>query len=287
MAMTLQPKLLLFIGADKCGSTWIARELGRQQNFEVAVAKDPYFFDKNFHRGWSWYGAQFSDHMRSPDLVYVDVSHDYLFSGYAASNIQRTAPEAQLAVVVRDPVDRFISAYLNLARHARPPRELQRTIDLHPGLFENGLYAKHLESYRFALEERRLHLTFYDEIHHDPTKFLSGVAGPYAGLIRTSDIDPLPARSASKSRSWVATSVVREIGLLVRNLGFPGMVGRVKQNPAVQSLLYKEISPRQPRSNFTDQWIEPLIDLYRDSVMRLPERIGVDLPSGWRQRFGV
>ena len=83
----------LFVGADKCGSTWLFKVLQQHPQCFVPAAKDIYFFDRYYGRGLQWYASFFSSAPRSARAI-GELSHDYLYSEQAAERIASTLPAA-------------------------------------------------------------------------------------------------------------------------------------------------------------------------------------------------
>ncbi|MDP6776795.1 MAG: sulfotransferase [Candidatus Latescibacteria bacterium] len=118
---------LLIIGAQKCGTTWLARMLG--QHPDVFMAEEEiHFFDKahNFARGTAWYESHFA--AAAGQSAVGEKTPDYLWAeGRGAEghlpqvhrNLHACLPHARLVVVLRDPVARAISAAKHLIQTGR------------------------------------------------------------------------------------------------------------------------------------------------------------------------
>src|SRR5262245_51708602 len=90
----------LFIGPDKCGSSWLFEVLRQHPLCFVPPAKDLYFFDRYYARGWAWYERHFA---AAPTGCRArgELSHDYLFSPLAAERIAASLPEVRLLTILR------------------------------------------------------------------------------------------------------------------------------------------------------------------------------------------
>ena len=51
----------LVLGAQKCGTTWLAKMVSQHPDVSVATKKEMHFFDKayNYQKGLNWYEEQF------------------------------------------------------------------------------------------------------------------------------------------------------------------------------------------------------------------------------------
>jgi Sulfotransferase domain len=116
------------IGAQKSGSTWLARNLATHPDVFMP-RQELHFFDKrhNFERGIGWYESQFdgadgqtSIGEKTPDYLTVDCKEglEGNFPG-AHHRMHRYYPDAKLIVVLRNPVARAISQINHIIRSGR------------------------------------------------------------------------------------------------------------------------------------------------------------------------
>ncbi len=160
----------LIIGAQKCGTTWLARMLS--QHPDVYMAEDEiHYFDKahNFAKGTAWYERHFA--AASGERAVGEKTPDYLWAnGRGAEghlpdvhrNVHGCLPDARLIVVLKNPVDRAVSAAKHLIQTGRVS-PLVRIDDLlvgdraaiaqRHGVFAQGNYHSLLKAY-FDLFDR-------------------------------------------------------------------------------------------------------------------------------------
>src|SRR5262245_9286020 len=136
----------LFIGPDKCGSSWLYELLRQHPACFVPVAKDLYFFDRHFARGWEWYQRQFAGAPAGCRAI-GELSHDYLFSREAPARIAAGLPGVKLVTILREPVERSFSHYLYLVRTGRTRSPFAQALREFPELTRNSLYAHHLQAW--------------------------------------------------------------------------------------------------------------------------------------------
>jgi hypothetical protein len=121
-AVRLLPDFII-IGAQKAGTSSLYRYLADHPLIEPAVAKEVHYFDWHFHRGASWYRAHFPtvaarwrSRMQGRPLLTGEASPYYLFHPHAPQRVKALVPGAKLIVLLRDPVERTISAYHHQVR---------------------------------------------------------------------------------------------------------------------------------------------------------------------------
>jgi hypothetical protein len=103
---------LIVIGAGRCGTTSLHRYLDLHPEIAMSSPKELNFFsaDSSWNRGLAWYEAQFDPSApvrgeSSPSYAAAPVYPD------ATARLARTVPEARLIYLVRDPLERSLSAY--------------------------------------------------------------------------------------------------------------------------------------------------------------------------------
>ena len=176
----------LIIGAQKAGTTWLGRQLDQHPEI-FCYPQEIHFFDKdyNYSRGLDWYENHFRG--AGPHKVIGEKTPDYLWAngqgteGHLAkvhNNLHAAIPTAKLIVILRNPVDRAISAVRHIIRSGRisPFQSLddlligskQELLSGH-GVIEYGHYADQLKAYYELFNPNQfLILTFEDDIVDQP-----------------------------------------------------------------------------------------------------------------------
>lgn len=193
-------------GAQKAGSTWLARMLSNHPELFVP-AKELHFFnsEENFAQGASWYAEKFSD--AQPGQICGEKTPDYLFVEKAdgsrlpaAERIQAMLPDVKLLFVLRDPVTRAISAlrhnlwFRRLPISARPTEVLfgqHKELAESFGILSKGLYALQLRHYYdlFPAEQIKVWI-FEEDIKKKPLQIIKEAAS-FIGVSDTkATIDP-------------------------------------------------------------------------------------------------
>jgi hypothetical protein len=114
----LEPDFII-IGAQKGGTTSLFYYLADHPNIVGARRKEVHFFNNNFHKGMSWYRAQFptsfhkyyAKNIRKRDFLTGEASPYYLPHPYAPQRIASHLPHVKLIVLLRNPVERAYSSY--------------------------------------------------------------------------------------------------------------------------------------------------------------------------------
>jgi hypothetical protein len=270
----------LYIGPDRAGSTWTFQLLVWHPQVLTPAVKELFFFDRNYQRGLNWYAKHFPP--RTPHTrILAELSHDYLYSPEACDRIADRLPGVRVMVCLREPVDRAFSAYLNMLRHGLVPNDFAAAIKQEPGLIEHGRYAEPLQRYIEHLGRDRVYVAVFDDLEADPGAFASQLFD-YLGVdnLRLPEEMYEKALPAGVARFGPAARVAKQAALIVRQAGFPELVGRVKSSAFVQRTLYKALSngsKPQPDAALARQ----LKDGFRDDVAALDAMLGTQLTKRW------
>jgi len=174
-------RYLLVVGAQRCGTTYLYRLL--DEHPEIAMAKPAYpepkfFLDADKCRnGLSWYEATyFTDAEAVP--VHGEKSTSYIESSAAASRAADMIPDADVLVMLRDPIDRAISNWRFSTTSGLEVRPLERALaenldgpqpwdrsktSVSPFAYlERGRYIDFLAPWERSFPER-LHVLFVEE----------------------------------------------------------------------------------------------------------------------------
>jgi len=105
---------LIVAGAQKCGTTTLARVLARHPQVFMSKPKELHYFDSNWNRGEEWYLDHFDEKL---DVVHWgEASPSYMFRQVARERMRALVPDVRLVVILRDPTSRAYSHYWHNVR---------------------------------------------------------------------------------------------------------------------------------------------------------------------------
>jgi hypothetical protein len=130
----------LIVGAQRCGTTSLYRALaGHPLIIKPVLRKGVHYFDVGYDHGMSWYQAHFPLKSTAQRLQrryghhtqVFESSPYYLFHPLATARIAWNLPGVKLIVLVRDPVERAVSAHAHeLARGFETEPSFERALDM-------------------------------------------------------------------------------------------------------------------------------------------------------------
>lgn len=266
---------LLLLGAPKCGTTTLAAWWDQQPQGFTAPEKEVGFFTVEWERGLDWYRSRFTASKRGQ--VTCDASPGYMYEPAALERIAQVLPNARLAVVLRDPVQRVWSHWCYMVALGLEPRDVDRVLDQESvdedvtppdfpiGYLRGSRYLRCLEGITRRFDRSQLLVLFTDELRADP-------AGTFARLCEHGGI-PAGAPGATKNTGRFPRSVALQRGL--------GRVGASRWSLG-RGLMRANVRPGAPPP-LTLERRTRLEALLHPELPDLEAWLGRPLPEAWRR----
>jgi hypothetical protein len=186
--MTNNSPNFLIIGAAKAATTTLASMLSRHPQAGIVAGKEPHFFsmDEQYRKGWAWYQNCFS-HCQGK-LAVGDASTSYSRIRYYPDTVKRILfhiPEVKIIYMVRHPLDRIVSAYVERlvwvdASHAYP--SVNHAVQAEPMMLDSSRYWEVFNHYRQFIDEARIKVVWFEE-------FIGNTVDTFHDICRFLDID--------------------------------------------------------------------------------------------------
>lgn len=189
-----KPKHFFILGAAKCGTSSLFYYLDQHPEIYIADKKEPFFFEKEFDKGYEYYWKTYFSNWKGEKLV-GDARHRNLYLPYIPVRIAKIFPNTKLIVIVRNPIDRAYSHY----NHRKVRRiekgsfedaiakDLKRIekydfinskdkiaeysknlkpdgSSLHSTIIDSGYYAEQIERYLKYFKRNQLHIVFLEDL---------------------------------------------------------------------------------------------------------------------------
>lgn len=194
------PRHALLIGAQRCGSTYLATALDAHPQVTLARPARPepkVFCDEALAaRGAEWYRRTWFAHARD-ELVLVDKSTSYLEDPLAPARAAAVLGDPHVVVVLRDPVQRAVSHWRFSTDNGLETRDLETALradlveeqpwdparsSVSPFAYlRRGRYVDHLAPW-LATFGGDVHVVLLEELLADPEVL--------AGLLESLGVDP-------------------------------------------------------------------------------------------------
>ena len=246
--MTSFPPRVYIVGAQKCGTTSLARALENNPEVCLSEPKEPNFFSVNYTRGLEWYRECFPD----LDKVLVDASTTYTMCPLSEralafksgrqkqvgvpGRIKSARPDALLIYIIRDPVKRLYSNYWHNRKFAYEDVPLMEAVERDPQYRHLSEYYGQLSLYLEHFDKSQiLVLKFEDFVKHQ--QHYVNVCERFIGVNETACTQE---KNENKSREYSPLGQLLMNLRLTRKLGHL-VPGKVKQ--AIRNRLSREILP--------------------------------------------
>jgi hypothetical protein len=174
----------VIVGAMRSGTTALATYLKAHPQVFMSPRKEVHFFDDHFHEGMQWYSRFFAGAQAGSKIG--EATPNYMYDGQAISRMASVLPEAQLVVILRNPVDRAYSHYWQKVSYgtehldfrsavAREPARLapgDPTVVRTYSYIDRGRYLGQLKRIRAHYPQEALHLILFEEMKANPVHVL-------------------------------------------------------------------------------------------------------------------
>jgi hypothetical protein len=154
------------IGGLKCGTTSLHHYLSLHPEVEMSRPKELNFFvaELNWELGPDWYASHFDPGARVRGETSPHYTNRPRFDG-VAERMGSVAPDARIAYMVRDPIDRLLSHYLHNAGGGYEARPLADALaDERSAYWQRSRYAYQIEPYLEVFGAERIAIVSREEL---------------------------------------------------------------------------------------------------------------------------
>lgn len=268
----------IIIGAQKAGTTWLAKCLGEHPDVFVPEIKEIYYFDRYYDKGQDWYEAYFEPW--SGEKAIGEGTVGYIRSSNAPGRIYDTLGDnVKLIANLRHPVERAYSAYRMFLSRGRIPYDMDfRTFVREDVLTcrSQSTYTPQLERYLSYFSRENMLFLIYEEIYQDTQKTLDDCA-------RYLDVAPgfTPPSLRDRVNNSVDVSVAHnQIWVLRRAIkGLPPAI----EKPLAQAgrRIFERLPKKKRWTPLTGELREELSRDFEADIEQVEELLGRDL-NLWR-----
>lgn len=286
---------LIIIGSPKCATTSLHFYLSVHPQIWMSAQKELHFFLSqaswgSWNRGLDWYCQQFQD--GADCLIRGESSPGYSVEGYSQDSAEKMAallPNAKLIYMVRDPIARVRSHYLEEVYNGHISSKLTLDHILTMGdeapdpmgfnyrsMVYTSLYYKQLSIYLQKFDLKKIHLISMESFLKDDVACLSSIFK----FLEVKDVMPdnldvkLNVNSQKRLRFINPTGLVRQLPKYEKfSTLIPFKVKSVYRTLISRSIDQKAISRISPENE------EKLRDLFAPDVARLRTLTGQAFPE--------
>ncbi|SRR5579883_1493302 len=282
------------VGAAKAGTTSIYAYLSEHPQVFFPAIKEPHFFTQVRPSR----ELQFLIEAISKRSAYLrlyasaaghqiigDASPSYLWHPEVPERIRAEVPQAKIAIILRDPVERAYSHYLMDYREGAQSRPFYEALvhdmtrpDKGWGIsylyYELGLYAEQVERYLDTFKPERVKVMMFEDFRRDPRAVLYDLA-------KFLELDPRPLAKIDTSRKYNSYAAPRN-QVLRRLAGakLSRLLGQTLVPRRLGALVFERFFLKQaPKPPMDPRARELLCSLYSPELDRLERLLGRALPE--------
>lgn len=287
----------LVIGAAKAGTTSVYEYLGQHPQIFMSPAKETFYFlpESSYSVDFDTYQSLFDG--VSKEVAIGEATPMYLHSPEACQRIKQLIPNAKLIAVLRNPVDRAYSNYLDRLYDGRESiadfhqaceaEKARRSTNIEAFAFykSQGFYFAQLSHYLKAFDRSQLKILLFEDLKLEPEAFMQDI---YRFLGVDADFTPdltVRRNTAGKNRHFASSrkhEAILEKLRILKPITIRLIPDRLHRTAAskVGGLVRQNVSQKMPP--LTAAVRAELISMYRDDILRLQDLINRDLSSWLR-----
>ncbi|MEM9346365.1 MAG: sulfotransferase domain-containing protein [Planctomycetota bacterium] len=175
LKMSTLPNFLV-IGAFKGATTSLAKRLSEHPEIFMYPRKETHFFsiDEEYQKGLDFYKSYFKDHQSEP--VIGEASPSYTRSKQypnALKRIVQTLPDVKLIYILRHPIKRIESHWIEARRSGFPIAEFNEAVFAdHEDLVHTSCYWSELNQFREFYSDDKILIVFTEDLQEKPHEVL-------------------------------------------------------------------------------------------------------------------
>lgn len=170
----------LIIGAAKAGTSSLAALLAAHPEAGISLGEQPNFFsfEDKYKLGWKKYLRLF-EHCEGKKAI-GDASRSYSrirYHPHVVDRIRQDMPGAKILYMVRHPLDRMVSAYVEHMSYSPPPdfTSVSDAARKQPMIVDSSRYGEVYDAYRQKLGESQIKVIWYEEYVDHATQVFQDV----------------------------------------------------------------------------------------------------------------
>jgi hypothetical protein len=264
----------LVIGAQKAGTTSVWHYLRAHPDVFMPELKEPYFFtlEGTWHRGLEWYTSLFAGSGR--DQIAGEASPGYTMFPYFADSaglIKATVPNVKLIYLIRDPIERMISSWVESRADGFEFEDLPSALRHNLFYVAASQYATQLKQYYRHFPPESLLIVRSEDLFTDPATAMSRIC-EFIGIDPAHLPESYERHNASDGRSVPKDRFVRLHRGLPRRLGDQLAIVEARRQPI---LTRRQI--RRSDATIPDELRSRLTEYLELEMQELRRLVGPDL----------
>lgn len=270
------------LGVKKSGTTWLYHALNEHPGIEMSEPKEINFFSdsKQWPKGAEWYLSHFN--FSGTKKRHGEFSTTYLHNPDTAQRIKKLFPRAKLIVILRNPVERFVSSfYHSKSKGYYKNMSITDVIEKLDTTYKQGLYAEHIKKYYELFPKDQILILWFDDLKNTPEKLLREL---YSFLEVEPNFKPSILYKKYNSREVNSSNLyklINKIYLRLKKYPIGKIVLRTFTILGINSKTIQHILSRKKKMVLSPMNKKSLYKLYENDIYSLENIVSRDI-SNWK-----
>jgi hypothetical protein len=273
---TFLPNLII-IGAAKCGTTSLHYYLGLHPQIAMSKEKELNFFirELNWDKGIEGYRSNFTGQY----VIHGESSPSYTaYPSYkgVSERMYSVVPEAKLIFILRDPIERIISGYIQRYSDGYENRRIEdilKDLDITNRYLSHSMYYLQLSQYLDYFPRSNILIVIMEDLHRNRQSTLQKI-------FKFLNVDETfySQKFLKIKHSSIVKKRKNSIGMFLKQLSETPLAKKfsVEFRRNIGRILYLPFSTGIERPVLNDDLKEKLIDYLKDDIDRLRQYTGCD-----------
>jgi len=273
--MSKFPPGTYIIGAQKSGTTTLARRLSENPQICLSEPKEVNFYSVNYDKGLEWYKQSFSDIA----LELVDASTTYTMCSLSDESLSYKPGREQLQhiprrifelnnnakfiYIVRDPVARMYSNYWHNVKYGYESLGFEEAITADKLYIEMSMYFAQLSKYLECFDKSRILVIKFEDLVKDQLSILN-ICEEFIGVSRSPELQIVKNENKGGQYNQLARILMQN--RLTRNLD--------KLIPsAIKNMIKRKLTKSIPELDINTK--RELLEYFKEDQKLLHESFGL------------
>lgn len=250
----------IVIGSQKSGTSSLCALLGRHPEVHMFPRKETHFFTYRYDRGWQWYESRFKP--AEGEVIIGEGTPSYTCNAQYPETPSRIAshlPDARLIYIVRHPIRRIESHYVQKVANGRKWSSFDEALRRHEPIIDASKYWKQINCYREHYPDDRILVLFLEDFESDPDAVLKRCF-EFLGADSSAIIEGSGDRMNTRKEKMVDGPILAKVRRWKRWIDITHAAPRWLIDP-IRPLFRKRVDIKPQWTDQTRQWVvEQLAD---------------------------
>lgn len=244
----------MIVGAQKCGTTTLFDILNSHKQLVGSFEKEPQFFSRiDWRADINEYESLFQ---KTENVLYFEASTEYTFTPHAQNkkivdDLYEYNPELKFIYIVRNPIDRIVSAYMHLEQSGYRIRNINIEVTSNPFFIDISKYYLQISPYIKRFGRGQVKIIEFNDLVNKQSEIIREIVG-FLGVDYQFELEVGNYHThksiGSVRHSYKFNKIIKYVKKVTKNLPNP-LLNQIKQIYKKSLLLTKKNTVSKPLLN--------------------------------------